>query len=62
MTKYSYSVFAKAGCFVCHGDKARWTARNAQGVAAQHAQKTGHEVWVETTTYIRYNPTDKDKT
>lgn len=41
----------EAECQVCG-----WCsgARNALGNAAQHHDKTGHEVYVELTTFVRY--------
>ncbi len=49
----------KAACRVCHGDSAHWQGKNAQGVAARHAQATGHEVWCEVYLSITYNPTEE---
>ena len=43
-----------AGCFTCHGSDAAWTARNAQGLAAQHHDKTGHPTWFEGVMSVRY--------
>ena len=37
-------IHALAECYVC---KKVWDARNALAVAAQHNQRTGHEVAVE---------------
>jgi hypothetical protein len=34
----------------------RWTAPNAQGVAARHARAHGHTVRVEVVQYIIYGP------
>lgn len=48
-------VHARAGCRECHGDGAGWDTRNAVGVAAQHAARTGHEVWAEQMTVMRWN-------
>lgn len=42
----------KAECETC-GKK--WYSRNAHGVAANHAKKTGHKVWVEKTYGWYYN-------
>jgi hypothetical protein len=36
----------RGGCFVCHGDKTHWTAKNTVGVAARHHDVTGHETWI----------------
>lgn len=44
----------RAGCFVCHGNDARWFGGNAQGVAARHTDATGHETWVDVAMSIRY--------
>ena len=43
-----------AGCFVCHGDVAHWTTKNAQALAARHHDKTGHRTWVQVVMMIRY--------
>jgi hypothetical protein len=43
-----------AGCFVCSGDRAMWTAPNAQGLAARHHDATCHETWCTVTLSIRY--------
>lgn len=44
----------RAGCFVCHGTDARWHGGNAQGVAAQHHDRTKHAVWCDVYMSIRY--------
>lgn len=36
-----------AGCFVCHGAAAFWTSANAQALAAQHHDRTGHQTWCD---------------
>jgi hypothetical protein len=43
-----------AGCFVCHGSEARWTHSNAQALAAQHYDRTGHQTWCDIALSIRY--------
>jgi hypothetical protein len=40
-------VHQVAGCFECHGSNGQWFAKNAQAVAAKHAQKYGHHTWCE---------------
>ncbi|MNJ44881.1 hypothetical protein D3C77_399510 [compost metagenome] len=37
----------RAGCTVCHGDRAHWLGRNAVGLAARHHDATGHRTWCE---------------
>jgi hypothetical protein len=52
----------RAGCLVCYGEKARWTSANAQAVAAQHHDRTGHATWcdkVEQISYGRHEPDDR---
>lgn len=44
----------RAGCFTCHGDQAFWFHRGAQGTAAVHHDKTGHETWVEVSLHVSY--------
>ncbi len=44
----------RAGCFECYGTDAHWFGPNAQGVAARHHDKTGHETWVDVALSIRY--------
>jgi hypothetical protein len=44
----------RAGCFVCHGADARWTSANAQALAAQHHDRTGHPTWCDIAMSIRY--------
>ncbi len=44
----------RAGCHVCSGDTARWTEANAQAVAAQHHDRTGHATWVRYAGEIQY--------
>jgi hypothetical protein len=43
-----------AGCFVCHGDQPRWFSANAQALAAQHHDRTGHATWCEVHLSICY--------
>lgn len=43
-----------AGCSVCHRTAAAWFARNAQGLAAQHHDRTGHPTWFEGVMSVRY--------
>lgn len=43
-----------AGCFVCHGGNAHWTSANAQGLAAQHHDRTGHQTWCRIETSVTY--------
>lgn len=50
----STSRDVRAGCFVCHGSEAHWWGGNAQGVAARHADATGHETWCDVHMSIRY--------
>ncbi len=45
---------ARAGCRVCHGDRAHWTTANAQALAAQHHDRTGHETWCRIVSDIQY--------
>jgi cytochrome c551/c552 len=52
--KYSYARTLHGGCFVCHGDAAKWFGPNAQGVAARHHDATGHQTWVDVCMMIRY--------
>lgn len=44
----------RAGCFVCDGDVARWTSANAQALAAQHHDRTGHATWCDIAASIQY--------
>ena len=44
----------KAGCFVCHGDAAFWTSANAQALAAQHHDRTGHQTWCRIDVSVTY--------
>lgn len=41
----------KGGCKQC---PARWDAKNAQALAAQHYDRTRHPTYVEVTTRIEY--------
>ncbi|WP_200925659.1 hypothetical protein [Sphingomonas sp. Leaf22] len=43
-----------AGCFVCHGDAAFWTSANAQALAAQHHDRTGHQTWCRIAMSVTY--------
>lgn len=54
MRDYTYSRDVRAGCFDCHGGEPMWTAKNAQGLAAQHHDRTGHTTWVDVYMCIRY--------
>ena len=45
---------AQAGCYVCHGDRVQWTSANAQALAAQHHDRTGHHTWCEIALSVRY--------
>lgn len=44
-------VSCTGGCYDCG---AEWTARNAQGLAAIHHDKTGHSTYVEKVLAITY--------
>ncbi len=44
----------RAGCYTCHGDRAHWTSANAQALAAQHHDRTGHPTWCDIAASIRY--------
>ena len=50
----------RAGCYVCHGDRACWTSANAQALAAQHHDRTGHVTWCDIDARIRYGRTAPD--
>lgn len=41
----------RAGCHECHGGRAHWLGRNADGVAARHHDATGHRTWCEKTAH-----------
>lgn len=43
-----------AGCQRCGGGNPQWNGNNAQGLAAQHHDRTGHETWVRVVMHIRY--------
>jgi hypothetical protein len=43
-----------AGCFVCWGEQYHWHGPNAQGLAAQHHDRTGHPTWVEVNMMVYY--------
>jgi len=49
-----------AGCLVCSGRTPRWTKANAQALAAQHHDRTGHATWVTIATEIQYGNTAPD--
>jgi hypothetical protein len=50
-------VHVIAGCETCDGPMvAKWTARNAQAVAARHHDATGHTTWAEVGLSSRYGP------
>lgn len=49
-----------AGCHVCDGTTARWTKANAQALAAQHHDRTGHATWVKIATDIQYGSVAPD--
>lgn len=44
----------RGGCFVCHGDEARWHGGQAQGTAARHHDATGHPTWCDVVLTVRY--------
>lgn len=44
----------RAGCFVCHGIDAHWTSANAQALAVQHHDRTGHATWCDVYLSVRY--------
>lgn len=48
------SVRVFAGCMVCGGTDAMWTAPSAMAVAARHAAATGHETWADQALSVRY--------
>lgn len=50
----------RAGCYVCHGDVAHWTAANAQVLAAKHHDGTNHVTWVEIDSKTQYGRTAAD--
>ncbi len=43
-----------AACFVCHGAAAFWTSANAQALAAQHHDRTGHQTWCNIAMSVTY--------
>jgi len=43
-----------AGCYVCHGATAFWTSGNAQALAAQHHDRTGHQTWCRIAMSVTY--------
>ena len=50
----------RAGCHVCHGDTAHWTAANAQALAARHHDRTTHATWVEIVMTTQYGRKSAD--
>lgn len=60
MRRTSIARDVRAGCFVCHGHHAGWTAPNAQAVAARHHDRTGHETWCEVHLSYRYGDSAAD--
>lgn len=44
----------RGGCFVCHAERPRWTGPNAQALAAQHHDRTGHATWCDIAMQVRY--------
>lgn len=44
----------RAGCSVCWGEKVHWTTANAQALAVQHHDRTGHETWCDIDARSRY--------
>ncbi|MEG3167522.1 hypothetical protein U1737_04860 [Sphingomonas sp. LB3N6] len=52
----------RAGCCVCWGGTVRWKTANAQALAVQHHDRTGHETWCDIdarTKYGRSAPDDR---
>lgn len=48
MRSYSVKRDVFAGCVTCKGSTDYiWHGGNAQGVAARHADATGHETWCD---------------
>lgn len=43
------------GCNDCEWPPGAGEGNNGVGVAAQHAQRTGHDVWAEATYHHRWN-------
>lgn len=43
-----------AGCYFCYGEQPRWVGPNAQGLAAQHHDRTGHPTWVSVVMKVYY--------
>lgn len=54
MRKRSTAIRVIAGCFVCFGVEAKWTAANAMATAARHHDATGHETWADQILTVRY--------
>jgi hypothetical protein len=44
----------RAGCMACHRERPRWTGPNAQALAAQHHDRTGHPTWCDIAMQVRY--------
>lgn len=42
------------GCFDCWGSEGKWFRGNAQGLAVQHHDRTGHRTWVDIGVMIQY--------
>ncbi len=57
--KSTYRLIA-AGCKTCHGVAPHWTGPNAQGLAAQHHDRTGHRTWCNVTLSITYGREEAD--
>lgn len=61
---YRYRHDVEAGCHTCDGAPtfvARWTGKNAQGVAARHSAIYDHETWVSISLAITYKGSRNDK-
>lgn len=50
----------QAGCFVCHGNNARWFGGQAQGTAARHHDATKHPTWSDVVLSVRYGREEED--
>lgn len=44
----------KAGCRECGGARVEWRGGPAQGLAAQHTDRTGHKTWVDIAMRLEY--------
>jgi hypothetical protein len=55
MGKKRTSTSMRAYCEECHNGEWHWTQKNAVGVAAKHAQASGHQVHVEIVISVTYN-------